>query len=50
MRDELLGAYHSKAIFSLSLNVNSPATKQLFKFGTYFKESRNLKHIFDSGI
>ena len=49
MRDELLGAYHSKAVFSISLNVNSQATKQSHKFGEYYKESRNLKYIFDAG-
>ena len=48
-RDELLAAYHRKAIFSLSLNVNSRATQNLHKFGEYFKDSRNLVHVPSKG-
>ena len=48
-RDDLVYAYHTKALFSLSLNVNSPATVQSAKFGSYFKESRNMKHVHGNG-
>jgi len=46
-REGLLEAYHPKATFSLSLNVNSQAasTHQSAKFGSYFKDSRNLKYV-----
>ena len=45
-REELLAAYHKKAIFSLNLNVRSEASPSAQpKFGDYFRESRNLKHV-----
>lgn len=47
-REELLAAYHKSALFSISLNVNRQATYQPHKFGSYFKDSRNL--IYVSGL
>jgi hypothetical protein len=46
-REGLLEAYHPKATFSLSLNVNSQAASSHHstKFGNYFKDSRNLKYV-----
>jgi hypothetical protein len=51
-RNHLLAAYHPKALFSISLNVNSQAAAASAtpyyscKFGgEYFKESRNLVHV-----
>lgn len=49
-REELLAAYHKNSLFSLSLNVNSPATQVSAKFGSYFRDSRNLMHVVGNGI
>lgn len=44
-REELLAAYHRKAIFSISINSNSKAAQTGPKFGEYFTSSRNLLHV-----
>lgn len=49
-RQELLAAYHKNALFSLSLNVNSQSAQQTTKFGSYFKESRNLLYVSGQGL
>ncbi len=46
-RDELLAAYHSKAIYSVSFNLKSVASinKRAARFGSYVRESRNLQYV-----
>lgn len=51
-REELLAAYHKNALLSISLNVNSQASFNTHynKFGSYFKESRNLVYVTGNGM
>jgi hypothetical protein len=45
-RDELINAYHVKALYSFSVNVNSQAFGDKTRFrDSYFGDSRNLKHV-----
>lgn len=47
-RDELLGAYHARALYSISFNLKSPAISRKqgnLRFGTYVKDSRNLNFV-----
>lgn len=46
-RDELLAAYHSKALYSISFNLKSNAStnKRAARFGSYVRESRNLNYV-----
>ncbi|CAF0983354.1 unnamed protein product [Brachionus calyciflorus] len=44
-REGLLQAYHKNALFSLSLNTTGQASYHGIKFGSYFKESRNLVFV-----
>lgn len=52
-RDQLLKAYHVKALFSISFNLRSPAISKRrglgsdVRFGTYVHESRNLQYVQD---
>ena len=48
-REELLAAYHKKAIFSLAVNSNSRATVRNATFGEYFRDSRNLSYVPTAG-
>lgn len=45
-RDELLAAYHPKALFSISFNLKSQATsRKTSRFGSYVRDSRNLVYV-----
>lgn len=45
-RNELYHAYHVKALYSFSVNVNSQAVGDKTRFrDSYFVDSRNLKHV-----
>jgi len=49
-RDQLLAAYHPKALYSISLNLNSDAAVKSAKFDdNSFRDSRNLKKVNDKG-
>lgn len=50
-RDELLAAYHPKAIFSISFNLKSQAvsSRKALRFGSYVKDSRNLVYVKNDG-
>jgi hypothetical protein len=45
-----LAAYHPKALYSISLNLNSDAAVKSAKFDdNSFRDSRNLKKVNDKG-
>lgn len=45
-RDELLAAYHSKALFSISFNLKSASTnRRATRYGSYVRDSRNLLYV-----